>query len=76
MLENGLRNFDESSYDGVMGLGVQGTARPEDEDPSLMTSFNTVASVGVVTSRCTLGGGGHRAGRLQNSYFEVAQIQL
>lgn len=41
MLENGLRNFDESSYDGVMGLGVQGNARPEDEDPSLMTSFQT-----------------------------------
>lgn len=41
MEQNELKNFDEASYDGVMGLGPQQNARTEDEDASLMTTWKT-----------------------------------
>ena len=41
MEQNELKNFDEASYDGVMGLGPQQNARTEDDDPSLMTTWHT-----------------------------------
>ena len=46
MRTNGLRGFADASYDAVMGLGMQTSARRNDTDLSLMSSLGTsVASV-------------------------------